>query len=227
MRFCVARQLVQNGLTRRLNSLRRNPPRQTGQFFGARLRLRPVLSPQIPEPDPAMTRETALTASSWPTASASWLKPRWARSGSNPSKDVDGFHPVNVGKVVLGDPTGFKAATPFVGAADADPVRHQDQGRQRSGAGPFQHRGPVEDEPADPGRPRRERHGERVPFLEPRSPIDHSRSGVLVVAIGKARFVTADPVKSGAVVIDVGINRVEDASDRRATRSWATWTTNR
>ena len=49
----------------------------------------------------------------------------------NPAKDVDGFHPVNVGKLGIGDPTALKPATPVRRAADAHPLGHRDQGRQR------------------------------------------------------------------------------------------------
>ncbi len=48
---------------------------------------------------------------------------------------------------------------------------------------------------------------------------------ILIAAIGKAEFVTADMVRPGAVVIDVGINRVDDASRPGAIASPATWTT--
>ena len=49
----------------------------------------------------------------------------------DPAKDVDGFHPVNVGKLVIGDPTALRPCTPVRRAADADPLGHRDQGRAR------------------------------------------------------------------------------------------------
>jgi methylenetetrahydrofolate dehydrogenase (NADP+)/methenyltetrahydrofolate cyclohydrolase len=54
----------------------------------------------------------------------------------------------------------------------------------------------------------------------------HTRAAdVVIAAIGRARFVTADMLKPGAVVIDVGMNRVDDPPRSRARASWATSTT--
>jgi len=130
----------------------------------------------------------------------------------DPAKDVDGFHPVNVGKVVLGDPTGFKPATPF--GVQQMLIR---SGIETKGANVV-----VLGRSNIVGRPMVNLLIQDGPGGNATVTVCHSRSrdlpsitrgaDILVVAIGKARFVTSDMVKPGAVVIDVGINRVEDAT---------------
>jgi methylenetetrahydrofolate dehydrogenase (NADP+)/methenyltetrahydrofolate cyclohydrolase len=130
----------------------------------------------------------------------------------DPAKDVDGFHPVNVGKVVIGDPTGFKPATPF--GVQQMLIR---SGIETKGANVV-----VLGRSNIVGRPMMNLLIQDAPGGNATVTICHSRSrdlpsitrgaDILVAAIGKPRFVTADMVKPGAVVIDVGINRVEDAS---------------
>jgi methylenetetrahydrofolate dehydrogenase (NADP+)/methenyltetrahydrofolate cyclohydrolase len=130
----------------------------------------------------------------------------------DPAKDVDGFHPVNVGKVVIGDPTGFKPATPF--GVQQMLIR---SGIETKGANAV-----VLGRSNIVGRPMMNLLIQDAPGGNATVTVCHSRSrdlpsitrgaDILIVAIGKARFVTADMVKPGAVVIDVGINRVEDAS---------------
>ena len=130
----------------------------------------------------------------------------------DPAKDVDGFHPVNVGKVVIGDPTGFKPATPF--GVQQMLIR---SGIETKGANAV-----VLGRSNIVGRPMMNLLIQDAPGGNATVTVCHSRSrdlpsitrgaDILIVAIGKARFVTAEMVKPGAVVIDVGINRVEDAS---------------
>ena len=130
----------------------------------------------------------------------------------DPAKDVDGFHPVNVGKVVIGDPTGFKPATPF--GVQQMLIR---SGIETKGANAV-----VLGRSNIVGRPMMNLLIQDAPGGNATVTVCHSRSrdlpsitrgaDILIVAIGKARFVTADMVKPGAVVIDVGINRVTDAS---------------
>jgi methylenetetrahydrofolate dehydrogenase (NADP+)/methenyltetrahydrofolate cyclohydrolase len=130
----------------------------------------------------------------------------------NPAKDVDGFHPVNVGKVVLGDPTGFKPATPF--GVQQMLIR---SGIETKGANAV-----ILGRSNIVGRPMMNLLIQDAPGGNATVTVCHSRSrdlpsitrgaDILVAAIGKPRFITADMVKPGAVVIDVGINRVEDSS---------------
>ncbi len=136
----------------------------------------------------------------------------------DPAKDVDGFHPVNVGKLAIGDPSGFVPCTPLgcqrllieagVETAGANVVM---LGRSLLVGKPFallmMGKGKGGDATVT---------------------VAHSRSrdlrgilrsaDILVVAIGKANFVTADDVREGAVVIDVGINQVEDPEAKRGYR---------
>ena len=135
-----------------------------------------------------------------------------------PEKDVDGFHPVNIGKVASGDPTGFRPATPY-------------------GVQQLLIRSGVEIEGAHAviigrsnivGRPMALlllQHGTggnatvTVCHSRTRDLAGVARQGdILIVAMGKPQFVTADMVKPGAVVIDVGVNRVDDPSTKKGYR---------
>ena len=85
--------------------------------------------------------------------------------------------------------------------------------------GPLEHRRQADGEPADPAGPGRRRDGHRLPLASTRDLPGICRTAdILIVAIGKAEFVTADMVRPGAVVIDVGINRVDDASQPKGYR---------
>jgi methylenetetrahydrofolate dehydrogenase (NADP+)/methenyltetrahydrofolate cyclohydrolase len=134
----------------------------------------------------------------------------------DPAKDVDGFHPMNIAKLALGDATGFVPCTPLgclrlltesgVGVSGAHVVV---LGRSMI-------------------------VGKPLALLLMQKGIDatvtvvHSRTrdlarisqsaDVVIAAIGRAGFVRAEHVREGAVVIDVGINRVEDANAPRGYR---------
>ena len=131
----------------------------------------------------------------------------------DPAKDVDGFHPVNVAKLVLEDPSGFIPCTPH-GCMRL----LEDAGVETSGAEAV-----VIGRSMIVGKP-------MALLLMGKSgnatvTVAHSRTkdlaevcrraDIIVAAIGMPEFVTADMVKDGAVVIDVGINRVDDASKKR------------
>lgn len=128
----------------------------------------------------------------------------------DPDKDVDGFHPVNVGKLVIGDPTAFKPATPY--GVQEMLIR---SGIETKGANAV-----VVGRSNIVGRPMANLMIQDAPGGNATVTVCHSRSrdlpaitrgaDILVVAIGRPNFVTADMVKPGAVVIDVGINRVDD-----------------
>jgi methylenetetrahydrofolate dehydrogenase (NADP+)/methenyltetrahydrofolate cyclohydrolase len=136
----------------------------------------------------------------------------------DPAKDVDGFHPVNVGKLVLGDPTAFRPATPY-----GVQVMLQRSGIETKGAHAV-----IVGRSTIVGRPMANLLIQNGPGANATVTVCHSRSrdlpaitrlaDILVVAIGKPEFVTADMVKPGAAVIDVGINRVDDASRPRGYR---------
>lgn len=136
----------------------------------------------------------------------------------SPAKDVDGFHPVNIGKVVLGDPTGFRPATPY----------GVQQMLLRSGIETAGAHAVVVGRSTIVGRPMASLLLQNGPGGNATVTVCHSRSrdlpgiiasaDILIVAIGRPHFVTADMVRPGAVVVDVGINRVEDASVPRGYR---------
>jgi methylenetetrahydrofolate dehydrogenase (NADP+)/methenyltetrahydrofolate cyclohydrolase len=130
----------------------------------------------------------------------------------SPAKDVDGFHPVNVGKLLLGDRSGFRPATPY--GVQQLLIR---EGIETTGAHAV-----IVGRSTIVGRPMAGLLMQDSPGGNATVTVCHSRSrdlpsltrqaDILIVAIGKPEFVTADMVKPGAVVIDVGINRVDDPS---------------
>jgi methylenetetrahydrofolate dehydrogenase (NADP+)/methenyltetrahydrofolate cyclohydrolase len=130
----------------------------------------------------------------------------------SPLKDVDGFHPLNVGKVVLGDPTGFRPATPY--GVQQILIR---TGVETRGANVV-----VVGRSNLVGKPLANMLSLPGPGGDATVTITHSRTrdlpavcrtaDILVVAIGRAEFIGADAVRPGATVIDVGTTRVADAS---------------
>jgi methylenetetrahydrofolate dehydrogenase (NADP+)/methenyltetrahydrofolate cyclohydrolase len=134
----------------------------------------------------------------------------------DPAKDVDGFHPINIAKLALADKSGFVPCTPL-GCLRL----LQESGTQTSGAHVV-----VLGRSMIVGKP--------MALLLMQKGIDatvtvvHSRTrnlseitrsaDVIIAAIGKAEFVKAGHVREGAVVFDVGINRVEDAKATRGYR---------
>ena len=136
----------------------------------------------------------------------------------DPRKDVDGFHPENVGKVVVGDPTGFRPATPF--GVHQLLIR---TGVETKGAHAV-----VVGRSNIVGRPMAALLLQDAPGGNATVTVCHSRTrhieqhtlqgDILIVAIGKPEFVTGDMVKPGAVVIDVGVNRVDDPSRKQGYR---------
>jgi methylenetetrahydrofolate dehydrogenase (NADP+)/methenyltetrahydrofolate cyclohydrolase len=136
----------------------------------------------------------------------------------DPAKDVDGFHPVNVGKLSIGDPTALKPATPY--GVQQMLIR---SGIETRGANAV-----IVGRSNIVGKPMASLLIQQGPGGDATVTICHSKSrdlpavcrtaDILVVAIGKPEFVTADMVRRGAVVIDVGINRVDDPSQAKGYR---------
>ena len=133
-----------------------------------------------------------------------------------PDKDVDGFHPVNVGKLLIGEKDGFAPCTPAgvlymleasgVKTAGADCVivgRSNIVGK------------PMSSLMVQPG-------------VDATVTVCHSRTrdlaahtrraDILIVAAGRAQMITGELVKPGAVVIDVGMNRIPDSTKKSGTR---------
>jgi methylenetetrahydrofolate dehydrogenase (NADP+)/methenyltetrahydrofolate cyclohydrolase len=136
----------------------------------------------------------------------------------DPAKDVDGFHPVNVGKLVIGDPTAFRPATPY----------GVQQMLIRSGIETRGAHAVIVGRSNIVGRPMANLLIQQGAGGDCTVTVCHSKTrdlpaiarqaDILIAAIGKAEFVTADMVRPGAVVIDVGINRVDDASHAKGYR---------
>lgn len=135
-----------------------------------------------------------------------------------PDKDVDGFHPENVGKVASGDPTAFRPATPY----------GVQQMLMRSGVEITGAHAVVVGRSNIVGRPMASLLLQNGPGGNATVTVCHSRTrdlpavtrlaDILIVAMGKPRFVAADMIRPGAVVIDVGTNRVDDPTAKRGYR---------
>lgn len=130
----------------------------------------------------------------------------------DPDKDVDGFHPINVGRVVQGD-----LERAFVPATPAGVIRLLDEaGTEIAGAEAV-----VVGRSDIVGKPAAllllHRHATvTVCHSATRDLAAHTRRAeILVVAVGRPGIVTADMVKPGSTVIDVGTNRIETAEGRR------------
>jgi methylenetetrahydrofolate dehydrogenase (NADP+) / methenyltetrahydrofolate cyclohydrolase len=130
-----------------------------------------------------------------------------------PEKDVDGFHPLNIGNMVLGFPT-FISATPFGILLMLKHYNIETKGKHVVIVG----RSNTVGTPLSILLSRNNEYGNGTVTL------CHSRTknlseicrqaDILIAAIGKPKFITADMVKENAVVIDVGINRVKDDSKK-------------
>lgn len=134
----------------------------------------------------------------------------------DPSKDVDGFHPINVGRVYVGDSEAFAPCTPAgVMAMLAD------AGVELRGADVV-----VVGRSNIVGKPMAALLVQAgvdatvtVCHSRTRDLASHTRrADVLVAAIGRARFITGDMIKPGAVVVDVGMNTIDDPSRKSGKR---------
>lgn len=136
----------------------------------------------------------------------------------DPRKDVDGFHPVNVGKVSSGDSSGFRPATPY----------GVQQLLLRSGVETTGAHAVIVGRSNIVGRPMAALLLQDAPGGNATVTVCHSRTrniaavtrqaDILIVAMGKPEFVTGEMVQPGAVVIDVGVNRVSDPTAKQGYR---------
>ena len=126
-----------------------------------------------------------------------------------PQKDVDGFHPVNVGKLMLGDPSGFHPCTP----AGIRELLVRSETKIEGAEVVVLGRGNIVGKPMAAMLCQKEKNANATVTICHSGSRDiraHCRrADILIAAIGVAEFVKADMVKPGAVVIDVGVNRVE------------------
>ena len=136
----------------------------------------------------------------------------------SPAKDVDGFHPVNVGKLMLGDAGGFVPCTP--GGVHELLIR---SGAPVEGAEVvILGRGNIVGKPMAAILCQKNQHANATVTLchsRSRDVAGHCRrADIVVAAMGVAEFVKADMVKPGATVIDVGVNRVDDPAAEKGYR---------
>lgn len=126
----------------------------------------------------------------------------------NPQKDVDGFHPENVGRMALGLPT-YLPATPYGMLLLLEHYGLSPEGKHAVVVG----RSNIVGSPMSILLSRNTKMGNAtVTLAHSRTPNLAEvcrRADILVAAIGKAKFITADMVQPGSVVLDVGINRVD------------------
>jgi methylenetetrahydrofolate dehydrogenase (NADP+)/methenyltetrahydrofolate cyclohydrolase len=130
----------------------------------------------------------------------------------DPDKDVDGFHPVNVGKMLIGDTTGFLPCTPHGIQVMMERTGIATEGRHVVICG----RSNIV------GKPMAALLMQKGNGADATVTVCHSRTkdmpsmtrqaDILIVAMGSPKFIKDDMVKEGAVVIDVGMNRVTDAA---------------
>jgi methylenetetrahydrofolate dehydrogenase (NADP+)/methenyltetrahydrofolate cyclohydrolase len=136
----------------------------------------------------------------------------------DPRKDVDGFHPVNVAKLALEDPTGFVPCTPL------GCIRLLlDYGIETAGKNAV-----VVGRSMIVGKPMALLLMKRGPGGDATVTVAHSRTknlaavtraaDIVVAAIGRPHFLGSDHIREGAVVIDVGINRIDDPSNPKGYR---------
>jgi methylenetetrahydrofolate dehydrogenase (NADP+)/methenyltetrahydrofolate cyclohydrolase len=135
-----------------------------------------------------------------------------------PEKDVDGFHPINVGKVLSGDRDAFAPCTPAGVQVLLREYGVETRGRECVIIGRSNIVGkPMASLMVQPG----EGADATVTVCHSRTRdlAWHTRNAdILIAAVGKAGLVTGDMVKPGVVVIDVGMNRVADPSSKIGTR---------
>ncbi len=136
----------------------------------------------------------------------------------SPAKDVDGFHPYNVGLLMLGDENGFRPCTPAGIQELLLRSNISTEGKNVAILG----RGNIV------GKPMAAILMQKSKGANATITLFHSRSkhveyqcrqaDIIIAAMGQPEFVKAQMVKPGAVVIDVGVNRIEDKKDPRGYR---------
>ena len=135
-----------------------------------------------------------------------------------PDKDVDGFHPVNVGKLLIGETDGFVPCTPAGIQYMLEACEVETRGAECVVVG----RSNIV------GKPMAALMMQNGPFADATVTVCHSRTrdlamhtrraDILIVAAGRPLMITAEMVKRGAVVVDVGMNRIPDATKKSGTR---------
>ncbi len=135
----------------------------------------------------------------------------------SPDKDVDGFHPLNVGKLLIGSPS-FVPCTPLGVWVMLKESGHSPEGKHVVVVG----RSNIVGKPLVSILCQKKKDANATVTLchsRTSNLSDVTRSAdILIAAIGRPEFITKDMVKPGAVVIDVGVNRVDDSNAPRGYR---------
>ena len=136
----------------------------------------------------------------------------------DPTKDVDGFHPVNVAKLAMDDPTGFVPCTPLGCIRLIQEIGFETSGAKAVVVG----RSMIVGKPMALLLMRRGKAGDATVTVA------HSRTrdlagitraaDIVIAAIGRPHFLGANHIGNDAVVIDVGINRIEDPHSAKGYR---------
>jgi methylenetetrahydrofolate dehydrogenase (NADP+)/methenyltetrahydrofolate cyclohydrolase len=135
-----------------------------------------------------------------------------------PAKDVDGFHPVNVGKLMLGDATGFRPCTP----AGVMELLARSGVKTNGAEVVVLGRGNIVGKPMAAMLCQKGKNANATVTICHSATHDIAahcrRADILIAAMGVPEFVKANMVKPGATVIDVGVNRVPDAGSKTGTK---------
>src|SRR5262245_23331525 len=135
-----------------------------------------------------------------------------------PAKDVDGFNPVNVGKLMLGDPDAFQPCTP----AGVRELLVRSGVRTDGAEVVVLGRGNIVGKPMTAMLCQKSRNANATVTLCHSATRDIKahclRADIIIAAIGVPEFLKAGMVRPGAVVIDVGVNRVPDAGSKTGTK---------
>ncbi|HTG43508.1 MAG TPA: bifunctional 5,10-methylenetetrahydrofolate dehydrogenase/5,10-methenyltetrahydrofolate cyclohydrolase [Verrucomicrobiae bacterium] len=136
----------------------------------------------------------------------------------SPEKDVDGFHPKNMGKLLLGDVTGFVPCTP----AGIHELLVRAGGQIEGANVVVLGRGNIVGKPMAALLMQKNRNANAtvtVCHSQSRNVAEHCRrADIIIAAMGVAQFVQPDMVKHGATVIDVGVNRIADPTSKTGSR---------
>jgi methylenetetrahydrofolate dehydrogenase (NADP+)/methenyltetrahydrofolate cyclohydrolase len=135
-----------------------------------------------------------------------------------PRKDVDGFHPLNVGKLMLGDGSGFVPCTP----AGIHQLLVRSQVPLAGAEVVILGRGNIVGKPMAALLVQKAKHADATVTIchsQTRNLTEHCRrADILIAAMGVPHFVKGDMIKPGAVVVDVGVNRILDATSKSGSR---------
>lgn len=135
----------------------------------------------------------------------------------SPKKDVDGFHPISVGNLVIGKPA-FRSCTPAGIQELLIRYKIETKGKHLVVLG----RSNIVGKPIANIMLQKKEHANSIVTICHSAAPDVSyytrQADILIAAMGSANFVKADMVKNGVVVIDVGINRIEDSTASKGYR---------